>query len=203
MEGKVIWVALIAVAVTLLVLAGLNPPAELETSPIEAPVVVVPEQYPAIIEKTTPEIPEPKTPKVGEPVNVAPSFAELVPSQTRFFVNEIDVPPFSSSYYNYMPIKQHDIKSFAGAFGPYEKDPRQWIKVQLCAENYKVPQPAPACQPVEMTYSQGMVAFAVGLKYDEFIGSMAAKDYIAYYIVSSGDAKVAESEKAVIRTVKD
>jgi len=92
---------------------------------------------------------------------------------------------------------------FAGSFGPYQIDPRPSIKVQLCAENYNVPQPSPNCQPVELTYSQGTVAFAVGLKYDEYIGGMAAKDYLAYYVVYSGDAKVAESEKAVIRTVKD
>jgi len=205
MEAKLIWVALIAVAVTLLVLAGLNPPAELETTPAEGPVIVVPEQveYPVIVEKTTPDVPEAKTPVAEEPVNIAPSFNELIPAQTRFFVNEVDVPPFSSSYYNYIPLKQSDIKSFAGSFGPYQTDPRPFIKVQLCAENYKVPTPAPNCQPVELTFSQGMVSLAVGLKYDEYIGGMAAKDYLAYYVVYSGDAKVAESEKAVIRTVKD
>jgi hypothetical protein len=203
MEAKIIWVALIAVAMTLLVLAGLNPPAELETTPAKAPVIVVPEEYPVIIEKTTPDIPEPQTPIIEEPVNIAPSFNELIPSQTRFYVNEVNVPPFSSSYYNYIPVKKHDIKSFAGSFGPYQTDPRPFIKVQLCAENYKVPTPAPVCQPVELTYSQGMISLAVGFTFDEYIGGMAAKDYLAYFVVYSGDAKVAESEKAVIRTVRD
>jgi len=205
MVKAVIWVAMVAVAVVLIVLAGLNPPNEIIAQP-DIPVIVVPDQpvvYPEIVEKVTPEVPEAKTPKAEEVVNIAPEFKDLVPSETRFFVNEIEVPPFSSSYYNYIPLKEHDLKSFAGSFGPYSKNPIPYINVKLCAENYKVSNPAPVCQPVELIFRQGMVSFAVGLQYDEYIGGMAAKDYLAYYTITSGDANAGESNKAVIRTVKD
>ena len=38
-------------------------------------------------------------------------------------------------------------------------------------------------------------------QFDEYIGGMAARDYLAYYTVYSGDAVIAESNKAVIRTI--
>lgn len=203
-KAAIIWTALLAAAIVLVVLAGINPPAEVDTVPVEQPEVVEQvEPLPIIIENKSPAVPERKSPVADIPENVAPSFTQLKPQITRFFVNEIEVPEWSESYYNFIPVKQFDIKSFAGSFGPYNADPRDWITVRLCSESYKIPGASPACQPVKLTYNNNYVSFAVGLTYDEYIGGMAAKDYIAYYTISSGDASLGESDKAVIRTVKD
>ena len=165
--------------------------------------------------QTTPEAPTPKAsePERGTPTPKAPEITptpagtpqELVfPTNVNFWVNEIKVPE-TTAYeqgLNYIPIKESNLKTFAGSFGPYPSDPTTNLRVTLCSEFYKV-QAAPACENVKLVYQNQYVSFAKGYQYDEYIGGMAAKDYIAYYNVYLKETKVATSNVAVIRTVKD
>ena len=59
------------------------------------------------------------------------------------------------------------------------------------------------CETVPTIFRNGEVSFARGYQFDEFIGGLAAKDYIAYFKVYAGDTVVAASNEAVIRTVTD
>ncbi len=156
------------------------------------------------IEAKTPRAQEPirdKTPKAEETPLVKPGVkAELVyPSQANFWVNELRVAETYGEN-NFIPLRQSSVKTFAGSFGPYPEAPKN-LKTVLCAELYKIPA-APSCETVETIYRQNYVSFAKGYVYDEYIGGMAAKDYIAYYDVYLGETRVASSNRAVIRTVK-
>lgn len=181
--------------ILLAVLAGLNPP--IETQP-EQVVEVIPE--PVI--SPPPQQDEEPSPREEPIVDITPDFQSLKPQESHFWVNEIRVPSYTESYYNFIPVKQDDIKTFAGSFGPYGFDPRDWLTVSLCSEFIDVPA-SPACQRVVLDFVDNYVNFAVGLTYDEYIGGRAAKDYMAYYVVRSGDAVVTTSNRAMIRTVRD
>lgn len=176
----------------------------------EPTIITTPAEQPIIIEEKTPIAEEIER---GEPTPVAPEITPLpagvdiqkvYPQQLNFYVNDIRVPT-SSTYaegLNFIPIKEHDIKTFAGSFGPYFEDPTPELRVVMCAEYYKVVA-APACERVPILYRDNYVSFARGYQSDEYIGGMAAKDYVAYYDVYSGDTAIAHSNKAVIRTVRE
>jgi len=203
--AKVIWAALLAAFIVLVVLAGLFPPIEppIESKPTPQIAVQPERQMPPVQEPTPPvRAKTPVSPIAQLPENVAPSFTQLRPSEVLFWVNEIDVPPYQETFYNFLPIQESDLKTFAGRFGPYAKDPREWLRVDLCAEQYKIPA-GPACMPMRITFDGAYASFAVGLQHDEYVGGLAAKDYLAYYVVRSGEAVVAQSNKAVVRTVRD
>ncbi|VVB81328.1 Uncharacterised protein [uncultured archaeon] len=147
---------------------------------------------------------EPPTPKAEEttPPPGGVSIEAVYPQQVNFWVNEILVSDVTDYQTGFIPIKKSNIKTFAGSFGPYYADPTPHLKVILCSEFYKMAA-APACEAVQMFYKDNYVTFAKGYQYDEYIGGLAAKDYIAYYDVYAGEVKVGSSNKAVIRTVTD
>jgi len=197
----VITIVLIVLAVLLVLLAVRQPtvttqPVQPIPQPQELPTPRAPVQD---IGTPTPKAPEEiKAPQAGIEMEKA------IPQEINFWVNDIRVPE-STTYaegLNFIPIKQNDIKTFAGSFGPYFEDPTQHITVVLCAEYYKV-QAAPACERVQLLWRDNYVSFARGYQFDEYIGGMAAKDYVAYYTIFAGEAPVGYSNKAVIRTVKD
>ncbi|MEM3154311.1 MAG: hypothetical protein QW165_01955 [Candidatus Woesearchaeota archaeon] len=164
----------------------------------EKPQVITPRATPVIIGEQTPRAPELKTPAPGIEIE------KVLPAEVNFWVNDIRVPP-STRYaegLNYIPVKEKNIKTFAGSFGPYFENPVSHMRVVLCAEYYKVPA-APACEVVPLVYQDKYVTFARGYQFDEYIGGMAAKDYIAYFTIYAGETPVGYSNKAVIRTVKD
>jgi hypothetical protein len=171
-------------------------------------VVTIP-QEPIKIEQPTPRAEEPPlgtpTPREEDVYQELPGveIEKVYPGEAHFWVNEIKVPEGQSTYngYNFIPIKEDKLKTYAGTFGPYKEDPTKYIHVVLCAEMYRV-NAAPACEIVPITYNDRYVSFAKGYQYDEYIGGLAAKDYSAYYDVYVGDIAVAHSNKAVIRTVK-
>ncbi len=112
--------------------------------------------------------------------------------------------PESTTYeegLNFIPIKDDQLKTFAGSFGPYFEDVTPYLKVVLCAQLYKVTA-APACEIVPLVYKEKYVSFARGYQSDEYIGGFAAKDYVAWYDVYVASTLVATSNRAVIRTVK-
>lgn len=200
--AKVVWAALLAAFIVLVVLAGLFPPVEPPMEAMPRPVEV---QVERVLPEPRPEpvrAEQPVSPVAEQPQNVAPQFGELRPAEVLFWVNEIGVPPYQETFYSFIPIEESDVKTFAGRFGPYAVDPREWLRVDLCAEQYKIPA-GPACMPVVLSFDGTYASFAVGLQHDEYVGGLAAKDYLAYYIVRSGEAVVAESNRAVVRTVKD
>lgn len=200
MKSKLIPILMVAIIGILLYIAVQQPEAQTKPTPITQ----------------TPQAPTPKAPEIprGEPTPKAPELPQAtepgVPAQlafpetVNFWVNEIKVPETTAYVegFNYIPLRKSDLKTFAGNFGQYPTDPTQNLKVVLCAEFYKV-QAAPACETVPIIYKDGYVTFAKGYQFDEYIGAMAAKDYIAYYDVYAGQTKVASSNKAVIRTVSD
>jgi hypothetical protein len=176
-----------------------------------APTVTIPVQQPIQADRGTP------TPTAPEPVREPPSpraeettpppggiqIEAVYPEQVTFWVNEIMVPPITNyEGAGYIPIKKSNIKTFAGSFGPYAADPTAHLKVVMCAEFYSMPA-APSCETVPLIYRDNYVSFARGYQYDEYIGGMAAKDYVAFYDIYTGDTKVGSSNKAVIRTIKD
>jgi len=183
-------------------------------------VVIAVRQQTTIITQPVQEIipvPEEKTPRVEEPERGLPSqrapeptpkqpgikIEKVYPQEVDFWVNEIKVPEVTDYYgAGFIPIKKSQLKTFAGSFGPYFEDPTASIRVFLCAEFYKV-QAAPSCEIVPTIYRGRYASFAKGYQYDEYIGGMAAKDYIAYYNVYAGDTLIGASNKAVIRTVND
>ncbi len=194
-----ITLALIVIIVLLLIIAAKQP--ALFTKPSEKPQLAP--------EPTTPRAPipqrEPPSQRAPEQTPIAPGVpAELAyPQELHFWVNDIRVPPFTTyEGGNFIPIKEDDLKTFAGSFGPYYDDPTQYLNVILCSELYKVAA-APSCERVPIVYRNNYVSFARGYQFDEYIGGMAAKDYLAYYDVFAGEVPIARGNKAVIRTVKD
>ena len=191
-----------ALIIVLLLIIAVKPPT-LVTVPVpEQAIQITPEELtPRALEREV----LPPTKKAEEPAPLPPGIpaGKVYPNEVYFWVNEIRVPA-STDYEgrSYIPIKKSKLKTFAGHFGPYFEDPTPYITVFLCAEFYKI-QAAPACEPVPLLYRGNYVTFAKGYQFDEFIGGMAAKDYIAYYDVVSGDSAIAKSNIAVIRTVKD
>lgn len=202
--------ALVGIVLVLLILAGLNPPADMLDAETVGPKEIVEE--PVFIEQPEEQAPVQDQPvkedvplippETTKPKNIAPAGESFVPDKVAFWVNQIQVPPYSESFYDFIPLKETKLKTFSGTFGPYAIDPRQDLRVDLCSELYKVPS-APACQPVQLSFQDAYASFAVGLAYDEFIGGMAAKDYLAYYKIFYDGNHIATSNKAVVRTVKD
>ena len=166
-----------------------------EPKPVETPQAPTPKALEPERGTPTPKAPEEVLPKAGVEIE------KVVPQEVNFWVNNIKVPP-STTYkegLNFIPIKQSNLKTFAGSFGPYFEDPTPHLKVMLCAEFYKI-QAAPACEIVPFLFRDRYASFAKGYQYDEYIGGMAAKDYVAYYDVYVGTTPIAHSNKAVIRT---
>lgn len=195
--------ALLVVIIGMLLYIAARPPATI-TIPVQQPAAVdrgepTPRAPDRIIMPPTPKAEEAEeSPQAGIPAEI------IYPQEVNFWVNAIRVPD-TTAYQeglNYIPVKKNDIKTFAGSFGPYPIDPTQHIKVVLCAEFSNMPA-APACETVPVMYRENWVSFARGYQYDEYIGAMAAKDYTAYYDVYIGNTRVASSNKAVIRTIKD
>ncbi len=203
MAKNLIIATLMIIIIALLVYTAVKPPATI-TIPVQQPAAVDRgEPTPRAPEIITP-LPTPKAdeteelPRAGIPAEI------VYPQEVNFWVNAIRVPG-TTAYQeglNYIPVKKNDIKTFAGSFGPYPIDPTTHIKVILCAEFSNMPA-APACETVPVIYRENWVSFAKGYQYDEYIGAMAAKDYTAYYDVYIGNTRVASSNKAVIRTIKN
>lgn len=177
---------------------------------VRQPAVVTTPLQPTPIQPLTPRAPaiEVGVPTQKAPVTKQPAagieIEKVIPQEVNFWINDIRAPE-TTTYaegLNFIPIKQSDIKTFAGSFGPYFEDPTPHMKVVLCAEYYKVAA-APACEVVQLVFRDKYATFARGYQFDEYIGGMAAKDYVAYYTVYAGEAPVGYSNKAVIRTVKD
>ncbi len=196
--------AALIIIIALLIIIAIRPPA-LQTQPVGEPIRM-PEDRGQPSERA-PEIvlpaPSEREPEI-EPLQPGIPAERVYPTEVHFWVNEIRVP-HTTAYeegFNFIPIKQSQLKTFAGSFGPFFEDPTHNIKVVLCSEFYKVTA-APACELVPVIYRGGYVSFAKGYQYDEYIGGLAAKDYIAYYTVYAGETPVGFSNKAVIRTVKD
>jgi hypothetical protein len=199
-KTAIITILLICVVVLLVYIAA--KPATIMTTPVPTPI---PTQQPLTprapqieVGVPTPKAPVTKIPQAGIEIE------KVIPQQVDFYVNDIRVPP-STTYaegLNFIPIKQNDIKTFAGSFGPYFEDPTAHMKVVLCAELYKVAA-APACEVVPLVFQDKYVTFARGYQFDEYIGGMAAKDYVAYYTIYAGEPAVGYSNKAVIRTVRN
>jgi hypothetical protein len=193
---------LLIVAIVLLVYIAARPQTTVITTPVPQPIVVQPltPRAPQIeIGVTTPKAPATKQPSAGIEIE------KVLPQQVDFYVNDIRVPE-STTYeeggLSFIPIKKNDIKTFAGSFGPYFKDPTPYMKVVLCAEYYKIAA-APSCEVVQLNYQGNHVTFARGYQFDEYIGGMAAKDYAAYYTIYAGEAPIGYSNKAIIRTVNN
>lgn len=145
------------------------------------------------------------TPKAEEPEYREPGveFEKIFPNEINFWVNEILVP--ETSLYEgqqFIPLKAGEIKTFAGSFGPYFDDPADYITVKLCAQlkGYEL---AETCEYVPIVFRDRYASFARGYQEDEFIGGFAAKDYWAWYEVYAGDTRVAVSNRAIVRTVRD
>jgi hypothetical protein len=200
--AKILIPTLVILAVILIVYFAIKPePVVTQPTPTETPTTRAPTPRAPEIDRGVPtqKAPEPITPTQG-----GIEAAKVFPSEVTFWVNEIRVPE-STTYQeglNFIPIKKSQLKTFAGSFGPYFEDPTQHLRVLLCSEFYKL-QAAPACETVPIRYVDKYVTFARGYQFDEYIGGMAAKDYIAYYDVFVADTKVAHSNQAVIRTVND
>jgi len=177
---------------------------------VRQPAVVTTPAQPTPIQQLTPRAPaiEVGVPTQKAPVTKQPAagieIEKVIPQEVNFWINDIRAPE-TTTYaegLNFIPIKQSDIKTFAGSFGPYFEDPTPHMKVVLCAEYYKVVA-APACEVVQLVFQDKYATFARGYQFDEYIGGMAAKDYVAYYTIYAGEAPVGYSNKAVIRTVRD
>ncbi len=196
----IITLALIVIIVLLVIIAA-KPPT-LVSKPAEQ-IQITPEQ--PTPKATVPERGEP-TPQAQEtkPIPAGVDAQKVYPQEVDFYVNNIRVPE-STTYeagLNYIPIKKHDMKTFAGSFGPYPEDITKNLRVVMCAEFYNMPS-TPACELVPILYRGNYISFARGYQSDEYVGGMAAKDYVAYYDVYAGDVAIAHSNRAVIRTVPD
>ncbi len=190
-----ITIGMIAVIVLLLYIAA-KPSEVVVTTP--SPIIV---EQPQVQQPTPIERPTPRAEPEPEPLPPGPSMEDLLPTETNFWVNTIRVPDVSDyEGYNFIPVKKDDLKTFAGSFGPYFADPSQYITVILCSELYKV-KAAPACQRVQTIYRDNYMSFAAGFASDEYIGGMAVKDYLAYYVIKAEDTVIGHSSTAVIRTV--
>ncbi|MBW2969726.1 hypothetical protein KY319_01245 [Candidatus Woesearchaeota archaeon] len=188
---------LLVIIIGLLIVIALRPPTT-QTIPTQQPTIERGEPTPLAptIERGEP------TPKAEEttPLPAGTPIEQIYPAETSFWVNEVQIPQ-SMSYQEFIPLKESKLKTFAGSIGPYTTQPEE-IRIVLCAEFYKI-QAAPACESVPTIFRNGYVSFAKGYQYDEYIGAMAAKDYLAYYNVYAGNTLIATSPKAIIRTVKD
>jgi len=189
---------LLVIIIGLLLIVALRPPAT-QTIPVQQPIQTERGE-------PTPTAPEPDrgtpTPKAEEttPPPAGTPIEKIYPAETTLWVNEVQIPQ-SMSYQEFIPLKQSKLKTFAGSIGPYTTQP-EGIRIVLCSEFYKI-QAAPACETVPTIFRNGYVSFAKGYQYDEYIGALAAKDYLAYYNVYAGNTLIATSPKAIIRTVKD
>lgn len=194
--------AALIIIIILLIIIAVKPPTTMTTKPAEQPIILQPTPRAPEPQIPTPTTPTPRAPEIT-PTPAGIEIEKVYPQEVTFWVNEIRVPE-TTDYYGagFIPIKEDQLKTFAGSFGPYFEDPTLHIKVVLCAELYKV-QAAPACEIVPIIYRDNYVSFARGYQFDEYIGGSAAKDYIAYYDVFVGNTAIAKSNKAVIRTVKD
>lgn len=199
--SKALITVLLLIIIALLLYIAVQPKT-IVTTPQEQtqPTVQEPEQK---TETPTPRAPEPDrgepTPRAPEPVEPGTP-AIQPPNEALFWVNDIRVPS-TTDYGYFIPVQDDDVKTFAGSIGPYFEDPTENIHIELCAEFYKV-QAAPACERVPVIYRDNYISFAKGYQFDEYIGGMAAKDYLAYYTMYAGTKPIAHSNKAVIRTVK-
>jgi len=122
------------------------------------------------------------------------------PDEVYFWVNNLLIP--QATLYNgskFIPIREDQIRTFAGSFGPYFDDPSEHLTVTLCAELTKAVA-TPSCERVDTLYRENYVSFAKGYDEGEFIGGRVYKDYTAYYNVNFQGTQVAVSNKAVIRT---
>ncbi len=198
-KAIIITLVLLAIIVVLLFVA-VQQPQIVYTQPTEKPAVIPEQPTP-----TAPIIHEEPTPRaeVKEPTVAGVEFDKVYPQDVNFWVNEILVP--KTSLYEgqqFIPIKEGDIKTFAGSFGPYYYDPSDHIKIKLCAQlkNYEVGE---TCEIVPFSFREKYVTFVKGYQHDEFIAGFAAKDYKVWYDVFVGDTRIAASNVAIVRTVRD
>ena len=193
---------LLIVIIVILTIIAVRQPATIVTTPSKQEI---PEQreltpHAPVIQ---PEIPTQKAPEPAPPLSPGVQAEKIYPSETTFWVNEIRVPP-STTYeegLNFIPIKDDQLKTFSGSFGPYFEDVTPYLKVVLCSQFYKVTA-APSCEIVPIVQQGNSVSFARGYQSDEYIGGNAAKDYIAWYDVYVANTLIATSNRAVIRTVR-
>ena len=193
---------LILIIVLLLIIA-IKPPTTIVTTP-QTQVALQPQVQEKPTARYTEEPRGQPSPKEETPPPAGVPAEVVYPKETIFWVNEIRAPD-TEAYVggvNFIPIKEDRLKTFAGSFGPYYEDPIPYVHVILCAEFYKV-KAAPSCEIVPLIYRDNYVSFAKGYQFDEYIGGMAAKDYIAYFNVYYGDEIIGYSNRAVIRTIKD
>lgn len=200
MAKKIVISIVLVLAIGLLLLSVSKPPT-VKTVPVSPIPILEPEQPSPRETIETPEQPTPRAPEVTPKPSGIPA-EEVFPQEANFWVNNIFVP-FNTDFDGgrFIRIEDDDIKTFAGSFGPYAEDPTDHLSVELCAELSKGVG-ASACERVPTVFRDNYVSFAKGYQYDEYIGGSAAKDYYAYYTVYVGETKVAESNHAVIRTVK-
>ena len=198
MAKAVIIVGALIAAIILLVIVAQEPKqTTIFTSPIQQPPgEIIVNEVPSPRTDTT----SPPSPVAVEPGPGGITAAKIFPSEVNFWVNEIYVPASSYGEGSFIPIKKDDLKTFAGSFGRYQENPTSHLTVKLCSEYAKI-QAAPVCETVPLLFRDGMVTFARGYQFDEYIGGQAAKDYIAYYTIYAGDTVIANSNRANIRTV--
>ncbi|MBW3004522.1 hypothetical protein KY310_01710 [Candidatus Woesearchaeota archaeon] len=130
-----------------------------------------------------------------------PDWSTLRPVNVEFYVDSIMVPSIMNEY-NFLPLKKDKMRSFSGKFGPYSEDYRKYLYVELCS--YVLSQPEMfGCEKIrDLNFADGYIAFARGYDYDEFIASLAMRNFGAYYVVQSTEfGPVATSNKAVINLV--
>ncbi len=194
--------AALVIIIVILLFIAVKQPTTIVTTPTQQETPTPRELTPRA-PVLVPEKPSPKAPEPAPPLKSGIEAEKAYPQEVTFWVNEIRAPE-STTYeegLNFIPIKDDQIKTFAGSFGPYFEDPTPYLKVVLCSEMYKV-QAAPSCEIVPIVYREKYVSFARGYQFDEYIGGQAAKDYTAYYNVYVGNTIIAYSNRAVIRTVK-
>ena len=193
---------LLVIIIIVLIIIAVQQPKTIVTTPAQ-PQPTPTEQLTPRAPILQPETPTQKAPEPAPPLPSGVKAEKAYPQEVNFWVNEIRVPP--STVYeeglNFIPIKDDQLKTFAGSFGPYFEDVTPYLKVVLCSELYKVTA-APTCEIVPIVYRPNYISFARGYQFDEYIGGQAAKDYIAWYDVFVGNTLVATSNRAVIRTVK-
>lgn len=130
-----------------------------------------------------------------------PDWSILRPVNVEFYVDSIMIPSMMNEY-NFLPLKEDKMRSFSGKFGPYPEDYRKFLYVELCS--YVLSQPEMfGCEKIrDLNFADGYIAFARGYDYDEFIASLAMRNFGAYYVVQSTEfGPVATSNKAVINLV--
>lgn len=198
MKAVIISLGLLAVIGILLYAAAQQPATIIYTAPVEKPADT-PTPRAQIEDRGEPTpIAEPV-----EPTEPGIEFDKIFPQDVVFYVNEVQVPETSLiEGQQFIPLKNDQIKTFAGSFGPYFDDPTDHIVVKLCAKlrDYDI---GDSCEYMPLTFKDRYVTFVRGYTDEEFIGGFAAKDYEAWYDVYVGDTRVAASNIAIIRTVRD